>query len=159
MTFIIYIFSPFLQNVHLESGSQRYRKLILLQRQKLLASLDASSISTKGNRSNSSFVSLLQRSFPTFTHSLLETYTNDTISAILNHTQRNFQLNRCKARIPIIFPIYFCILFNLEKANLWCFIGNLFFAYADQLVFLAPTTRSLNTNLTVCDNSITTRKN
>ena len=118
----IYIFAPFLQNDSLESCSQRYRKYILLQRQTFLASLDASkAFQPRKNRSNSSFVSLLQRSFPTFTHSLFETqaYTNDTTSVISNHTQRYFQLNRLKARIPIIFPIYFySILFNLEKANL-----------------------------------------
>jgi hypothetical protein len=59
----------------------------------------------------------------------------------------------------ILSPVLFCIYFDdliseLTKANIGCFIGNLFvgiLAYADDVVLLAPTPHAMRKMLAVCD--------
>jgi len=60
----------------------------------------------------------------------------------------------------VISPVLFCnyidkLLLQLSKSELGCFIGHVFLgalAYADDVVLLAPTHRTMWTMLAVCDN-------
>ena len=59
----------------------------------------------------------------------------------------------------VISPVPFCIyidklLFNLEANGIGCFIGEMFvraLAYADDIVFIAPTSRAMRRILSTCD--------
>ena len=54
---------------------------------------------------------------------------------------------------PIMFTVYIDVLLNLKKANLGCYIGDLFMGalgYADDVI-IAPTVCSLKSMLRICD--------
>ena len=57
---------------------------------------------------------------------------------------------------PVLFFIYFDeLLDKLAEAGVGCYIGNIFvgaFAYADDIVLLAPTTTAMRLMFGICDN-------
>ena len=56
---------------------------------------------------------------------------------------------------PVLFTVYMdCLLQQLQKSKVGCHIGHAFtgaFAYADDIILLAPTKSSMNTLLNICE--------
>jgi len=97
---------------------------------------------------------------PVVTRMLLNMYINHSTRVACNAVFSNrFLVRNGVKQGGILSPVLFCIYFDgllcrLEKANVGCFIGNVFvgaLAYADDVVLLAPTPRAMRIMLGICD--------